>query len=98
MLPRVLRGRFTFTPDGEGYEFAAPTRFDKMFTGKVAPVPAWMGAQPLGAEHIGPEDTPDGHYGRLLEGAERALKGWRPWRVSDPNASALAVCGRVRVA
>jgi hypothetical protein len=33
VLQRVLRGRITFTPKGDGYEFEAPTRFDKLFTG-----------------------------------------------------------------
>ena len=86
-------------PEGKGYEFSAPTRFDKLFTGIVAPVPAFIkeGDQ-RGAEHLGPEDTMDGDYARLLERAQNALKGVRPWRVSDPNASALAVRRRVRVA
>jgi hypothetical protein len=37
VLQRVLRGRITFTRSGNGYEFFAPTRFDKLFTGIVAP-------------------------------------------------------------
>jgi hypothetical protein len=102
VLQRVLRGRITFTPDGKGYDFAAPTRFDKLFTGIVAPLPAWLEEGDVrGAENIGREDTMDGDYGRLLEAAQRSesgAKGGRPWRVSDPSASALAVRGRVRVA
>jgi site-specific DNA recombinase len=37
VLQRVLSGRITFTPDpeGVGYTFAAPTRFDKLFAGLV---------------------------------------------------------------
>jgi hypothetical protein len=39
VLQRVLRGRLTFTPrpDGSGYDFEGPTRFDKLFAGIVAP-------------------------------------------------------------
>jgi site-specific DNA recombinase len=35
VLERVLAGRIIFTPraDGAGYDFAAPTRFDKLFAG-----------------------------------------------------------------
>ena len=37
VLQRVLRGRLTFTPspDGAGYDFSGPTRFDRLFTGIV---------------------------------------------------------------
>ncbi len=34
VLQRVLRGRITFTPKCGGYEFEAPTRFDKLFPGR----------------------------------------------------------------
>ena len=37
VLQRILRGRIVFTPKGEGYTFEAPTRFDKLFSGIVAP-------------------------------------------------------------
>ena len=33
VLQGVLRGRVTFTPKCGGYEFEAPTRFDKLFLG-----------------------------------------------------------------
>jgi hypothetical protein len=42
VLQRVLRGRITFTPDGNGYVFHAPTRFDKLFTGIAVPRPAFI--------------------------------------------------------
>ena len=64
---RVLRGRIVFTPSGEGYTFEAPTRFDKLFSGIVVPRPAFIEQGNRGAEHIGPEDTFDADYGRLLE-------------------------------
>ena len=67
MLQRVLRGRIVFTPKGDGYEFAAPTRFDKLFSGVVVERPKFIKPGNRGAEHIGPEDTFDGDYGRLLE-------------------------------
>ena len=78
VLQRVLRGRITFTPtgDGAGYDFDTPTRFDKLFTGIVAPTPSWMAAEAAkgkptrrSLEHIGPADTWDGDYGKLLENA-----------------------------
>jgi site-specific DNA recombinase len=69
VLQRILRGRIVFTPSGEGYTFEAPTRFDKLFSGIVAERPAFIPAGNLGAEHLGPEDTFDGDYGRLLERA-----------------------------
>jgi hypothetical protein len=88
VLQRVLRGRITFTPDGKGYDFAAPTRFDKLFTGIVAPLPSWiLEGDVRGTEHIGREDTPDADYARLLERAQNALKGVRPWRDSNPRSS-----------
>ena len=72
VLQRVLRSRITFIPTSDGYEFTAPTRFDKLFTGLVAPTPSWLAAEKgnrHGLEHLGPEDTLDADYGRLLENA-----------------------------
>jgi len=75
VLQRILRGRLTFTPsaDGLGYSFEGPTRFDKLFTG-IALAPLAVGTYDdlirdagKGCEHIRPEDTPDGDYGRLLD-------------------------------
>ena len=59
-----------FTPrDDAGYDFEAPTRFDKLFAGFAVPMPPWMEQYAgLGTEHIRPEDTMDGDYERLLEG------------------------------
>ena len=47
VLQRVLRGRIVFTPNtsNDGYDFIAPTRFDRLFTGIAVPAqprPAWM--------------------------------------------------------
>jgi hypothetical protein len=76
VLQRVLRGRLTFTPraDGQGYDFSGPTRFDKLFSRVAVERPAWL---PTGGVpgHIGPEDTFDGDYGRLLERAHNCGKG-----------------------
>jgi hypothetical protein len=71
VLQPVLRGRLTFTPraDGQGYDFACPTRFDKLFSGIVVPRPAFIPTGVDGANHIGPEDMFDGDYGRVLENA-----------------------------
>ena len=78
VLQRVLRGRLTFTPrpDGRGYDFEAPTRFDKLFAGIACPRPASLPlGDTTGCEGIGPEDTFDGDYGRILEMASMR-KGW----------------------
>jgi hypothetical protein len=82
----VLCGRLTFTPraDGEGYDFTGPTRFDKLFTGIVAPRPDRETGNPLGLEHIGPEDTFDADYGRLLDAAI-TRKGLCARRESNPR-------------
>jgi hypothetical protein len=54
-----------------------------VFTGVVAPTPAWMRAEKeagtrLGLEHLGPEDTFDADYGRILEKAKIGVGGMRP--------------------
>ena len=77
MLQRVLRGRIVFTPEGAGYLFTAPTRFDKLFTGIMAPMPAFLaGETATGAAHIPPQDTFDADYGRLLEQAAQGCVKW----------------------
>ena len=42
VLQRILSGRITFTPraDGDGYDFSAPTRYDKLFAGMIFDVPS----------------------------------------------------------
>ena len=59
--------------------------YDKLSSGIVVPVPAFM--RPYlgkrdGLEHIGPEDTWDGSYSRMLEAATaralKSVKGLRP--------------------
>lgn len=84
VLQRILDGRIVFTPraDGEGYDFIAPTRFDKLFTGVVVPRPTWIPNDTFGTEHIRPEDTPEVDYGRLLE---TALNGWCARRDLNPR-------------
>ncbi len=75
MLQRILRGRLTFTPrvneisvEVDGYDFAGPTRFDKLFTGIAVERPTWIVPGDItGCGNIGPEDTFDGDYGRLLD-------------------------------
>src|SRR5205085_2587257 len=69
VLQRVLQGRITFRPNGAGYTFEAPTRFDKLFAGVLyTQLPAYLtqhGAE--GVEGIRPEDTFDADYGEVLE-------------------------------
>ena len=73
MLQRVLRGRITFTPKCGGYEFEAPTWFAKLFLGVA--VETKREVSYAGTEHIGPEDTFDADYGRLLEAVQNRGKG-----------------------
>ena len=83
MLQRILRGRLTFTPahpmsgEVDGYDFSAPTRFDKLFTGIAVERPkSLVAGERTGCETICPdEDTLDGDYGRLLDRAyEKSVK------------------------
>ena len=73
VLQRVLRGRITFTPKCGGYEFEAPTRFDKPFLG--VDVETKREVSDEGTEHIGPEDTFNADYGRLLAAVQDRGKG-----------------------
>ena len=73
VLQRVLRGRITFTAKCGGYEFEAPTRFDKLFLGVAVETKREVSDE--GTEHIGPEDTFDADYGRLLEAVQNRGKG-----------------------
>lgn len=91
VLQRVIRGRIVFAPtkDGRGYTFEAPTRYDKLFAGVAAPRPPLpslvRAGDARGREHIGPEETFDGDYGRLVERAARALDPAR--KGGDPRGS-----------
>ena len=94
MLQRILKGRITFTPVSDslglgqtGYDFEAPTRFDKLFTGIATPTPKDLDPSDLsGTEDIGVEDTFEGDYGRLLDRVfENAGKGWRARRDLNPR-------------
>jgi hypothetical protein len=70
LLQRVLQGRITFTPVCRGYEFSAPTRFDKLFARVAGPRPSFIAPGDVtGTEDITPADTPDVDYGLLLERA-----------------------------
>ena len=79
VLQRILRGRLTFTPhvnpisgEVDGYDFTGPTRFDKLFTGMACERPKWLvPGDVTGCEHIGPEETGEADYGRLLERATK---------------------------
>jgi hypothetical protein len=95
VLQRILRGRLTFTPhvnpvsgEVDGYDFEAPTRFDKLFTGVAVERPASLESSQAGTEGIGPEDTHDADYGRLLEQATA---------VSDKNVKGVASPRGLRV-
>ena len=95
VLQRVLRGRITFTPTEDGYQFSCPTRFDKLFSGVFLPKPGFVeeGDQ-RGVEHITPEDTFDLDYGTLLERHQPTEGKKRPKRVKR-LASPAALGGAV---
>ena len=94
MLQRVIQGRITFTPTPStglgtpGYDFEAPTRFDKLFTGVAFKRPASLVGDLTGCENINPEDTFDADYGALLEraysGGKNNVEG-----VASPTGSAI---------
>jgi len=92
VIQRLVAGRITFTPVGDCYEFDAPTRVDKLFSGIVLSKAVWQRSAGKGIEKIRPEDVtgPDYYaeadYGAVLERAARqvALKGVRPQRDSNP--------------
>ena len=74
----------TFNPDGAGYDFTAPTRFDKLLAGEVfSALPAYLPQSEEGREQARREDTLDADYGQLLERVY--CKGWRPQRDSNPR-------------
>jgi hypothetical protein len=86
VLQRVLNGRIVFTPmenglGQEGYDFVAPTRYDKLFTGVAVRRPDFIPSGSEGTESIGPEDTHDGDHGRLLERAYGKGERPQPFRV-----------------
>ena len=92
VLQRVLHGRITFTPIFDrGYEFEAPTRFDRLFSGLVVPRSVFAGTRPKGTEGITPEDVYGSHpqdehdYGRLLDAAALRGRGWCARRDSNPR-------------
>jgi hypothetical protein len=72
VLQRILCGRITFTPRPpdplatDGYDFFAPTRFDKLFCGLAVKRPASLAYTTDGCG-IMPEDTCERDYGMLLE-------------------------------
>jgi Virulence-associated protein E len=75
------------------YDFTAPTRFDKLFTGIVigkADRPSFIPeGDRTGTEGIGPEDTGEAEYERLLEAAQNSTrKYWRARRGSNPRPTA----------
>jgi hypothetical protein len=82
VLQRILIGRLTFSPrrnevsdEIDGYDFERQTRFDGLFTGIAVDRPKNMDPHDLtGTEDIGPEDTREGDYGRLLERAYSGSK------------------------
>ena len=105
VLQRVLQGRITFTPNGAGYDFAAPTRFDKLFAGVVyMALPAYLTQHgDEGKEAITPEVTLDADYGQLLERlyanppANQHCKGLASSAGQSSNTAAAPRAGRAVV-
>ncbi len=74
--------------EGKGYDFRAKTRFDRLFSGVAMPKPSWVkDGDKRGTEHIGPEDTFDGDYGRALKKAQDRVK--RMVSLSTPSWNQL---------
>jgi hypothetical protein len=82
VLQRILAGRIVCTPraDGQGYDFSAPTRFAGLFEGIVVTslAPGDDGRDIIehagqGTQGIGPEDTNEADYDKVLERATEAL-------------------------
>ncbi len=75
-------------PFQPGYEFEAPTRFDKLFSGHAIKLPA---SGPYSGDIPHHTFTEDADYGALLEraygrgGTKQRGKGWRPQRDSNPR-------------
>ena len=75
VLQRILRGRLTFTSrlnplsgEPDGYDFDGLTRFDRLFAGIAVECPTGLTlGDTAGYGTIGPEDTFDGDYGRMLD-------------------------------
>jgi len=89
VLDRVLDGRIVFTPLAGGetlaaYEFEAPTRYDKLFSGLVVPKSIWLQTPGEGAEGIRPEDVYYGGSVMKTSGgccsARSTERRWRPQR------------------
>ena len=99
VLDRVLAGRivFTLTSDAAGYSFEAPT-VDRLFSGVAIPPPSFIPVGTLtGTEGIGPGDTFDLAYGRLLEQAVARMRH-RTEVASPPgfvDLSRLESCGLI---
>lgn len=85
VLNRVVPGRILFTPSGDGYTFAAPTRLDRLFVGVAVPRPSWMPEGTTGAEGITIEDTFERDYARLLERAYSVVAKGRLGLASPPG-------------
>jgi len=66
----------------DGYDFSGPTRLDRLFTGIAVERPAFPGLRSYRLRGIGPKDTFDGDYGRLLD--QISVK-----RVASPRPASL---------
>ena len=90
VIQRVVQGRITFTPVEnavsrivDDYEFSAPLRLGGLFSGVASPRPQSLDPSGrTGLDGLGPEDTFDGDYGRLLDrvygGVEASPTGFEP--------------------
>jgi hypothetical protein len=93
----ILRGRITFIlrADGSGYDFSAPTRFDKLFIGVVTPRPNWM---PYRGRHRGHPGVRD--WLREMDDLRKALVSAgsecrSPWQESAVSLSQASLESRL---
>jgi len=74
VIQKAINGRILMIPleNGEGYQFWAETRFDKLFQGMAIPMPRFMQSlepSTRGCEHLTPEETGDSEKDALLKRA-----------------------------
>ena len=106
-MQRIVRGRITFTPHVnpvsgavDGYDFSAPTRFDRLFTGMSTVVPAGLNPHDrTGKEKMGVTPSLDRFLGAvpsLKKVVAPAAGGRNSYEPGPGAASELPLGGMVR--
>jgi site-specific DNA recombinase len=96
VIQRLVKGRITFTPVGDCYEFDAETRIDKLFSGVVLNPAVWSRKAGRGTSTItradveGPQPAVDADYAAVLA---RALTRIEHRRIDPAGTGAKRVKG-----